>query len=296
MSKLKFLLLAVLGGALTLTAVGQQQWRPVSGNSKTNISGMAVISHSNGVTTALVVHDNKKKGQDRASLLTVSGNDSPVQKTLRWLSDELPVDLEAVTPIPGRPSQFIAFASNGRAFHIKLDLTERSIELMKSFDVPMIPPGGDFEGFDLQTIDGSLIAVWAERGAGLKAGTIFWAAFDANDHKFSSAASAPFSVPFPVSHVRHISEIQVDTTGAIFVTSASDPGDEGPFSSAFYFAGVLRSDNTSKLAFAQSSTMTPLYRFAYHKVEAFDLVPGADGGIIFGTDDEDLGTAIFVTY
>jgi len=52
----------------------------------------------------------------------------------------------------------------------------------------------------------------------------------------------------------------------------------------------------NRFAFVQPAGFTKLYQFDYHKVEAFDFVPGADGGLVFGTDDENLGAAILLTY
>jgi hypothetical protein len=96
--------------------------------------------------------------------------------------------------------------------------------------------------------------------------------------------------------VRHVSNIKIDTSGAAFVTATSDPGDDGPFASAFYYAGAFHSNDKGKLSFSQPAVLTPLFRFDYHKVEGFTLVPGTDGGIVFGTDDENLGSAICLTW
>ncbi len=161
----------------------------------------------------------------------------------------------------------------------------------------MIPKDGDFEAFDLQNVNGTLVAVWAERGATAKSATIFWGNFELETGKISNTGWQPFRVPYPIAaDVRHVSDIKIDTTGAAFVTAASDPGNDGPFSSAVYFAGVFRMEATGKVTFAQPTALTPLLRFDYHKVEAFVLVPGADGGMIFGTDDENLGAAIYVIW
>ena len=129
-----------------------------------------------------------------------------------------------------------------------------------------------------------------------KPATLFWSRFDLAAGRFSSARSTAFKVPYPISDVRHISDVKVDTTGGVFVTSASDPGNDGPFSSAMYYAGVLRPAADKTFVFIQPSRFTRLYEFAYHKVEAFEFVPGADGGLVFGTDDENLGAAVLLSY
>jgi len=160
----------------------------------------------------------------------------------------------------------------------------------------MIPKDADFEGFSLQKVDDMLIVAWAERGLTAKPATLFWGKFDLAADAISNVRSAAFRVPYPVLDVRHISDVKVDAAGGVFVTSASDPGNDGPFSSAMYFAGVLRPAADKSFAFVQRPGFTKLYQFDYHKVEAFDFVPGADGGLVFGTDDENLGAAILLTY
>jgi len=97
-------------------------------------------------------------------------------------------------------------------------------------------------------------------------------------------------VPYSATNTRHISDVKVDPSGAVFITSASDPGNDGPFASAFYCAGTFNLSDT------QSPALTRLFTFDYHKVEAFEFVPGASGGIAFGTDDENLGAAIYLDW
>ena len=295
MSKIYLVLTAVFFSAFAINS-NAQQWRPVSGSRQANISGMALIRHEKKVTTILVVHDNKKKEQVHATIITVAGTDTPLYTPLKWPGDNVPVDLEAVTAVPGAEGQFIALNADGHAYHFKINLKSNEIEVIKAFDVPMIPAERDFEGFVLQKINNTLVAVWAERGGGTaKPATIFWSKFDLDGDKFTDVSWAPFRVPYPVTDVRHIADLKVDATGAVFVVSASDPGNDGPFSSAFYFAGVL-SVAQDKIIFTKAAMPTRLFSFDYHKVEAFEFVPGADGGLAFGTDDENLGAALLLTF
>ncbi|MFH7029153.1 MAG: hypothetical protein ACHBN1_28110 [Heteroscytonema crispum UTEX LB 1556] len=79
----------------------------------------------------------------------------------------------------------------------------------------------------------------------------------------------------------------------MFITSGSDAGDDGPFESAVYIAGFLGLRG-NKIAFKQNSQMIPLYRFNYHKIEGIELVSAAKGGVIVGTDDETMGSSIYM--
>lgn len=109
--------------------------------------------------------------------------------------------------------------------------------------------------------------------------------------------SIALSIRFPRELLDHeVSFSSNPPSGAIFITSASDPGNDGPFASAVYFAGTFNINNSQKITFAPSRAMTRLFTFDYHKVEGFEFVPGADGGIAFGTDDENLGAAIYLNW
>lgn len=69
-----------------------------------------------------------------------------------------------------------------------------------------------------------------------------------------------------------------------------------PFSSAMYFGGVISKAADKSFIFAHPTAFTPLFRFPYRKIEAFEFVPGIAGGIAFGTDDENLGSSILLTF
>lgn len=289
----RILLIVFFAFWLSVQITHAQQWRPVNGSRQSNISGMALVEHRGPHTAFLVVHDNKKKEQVHAGLLTIDGGDAPRYTPLQWKGSNTPVDLEAVTAIPGFSGQFVAFAADGGVFQVKFDAGKSALELIRSTRVPMMPSEPDFEGFAIQKINGKMIAVWAERGATEKPATLFWSNFDLATGNFSNVKFTSLTVPYPATNVRHVSDIKVDTSGAVFVTSASDPGNDGPFSSAFYFAGSFSAES---LVFNRPITYTRLYSFDYHKVEAFELVPGADGGVAFGTDDENLGASVFLTF
>ena len=255
----------------------QSQWRPVSGERHKNISGMALIEHNNNQTSFLVVHDNKKKEQIHAGIVSVTGSNAPQYTPLEWLGNDVPVDLEAVTSVPNAPNNFMAFMASGRVYHIHINRIAKTVEVLKSFEVPEIPADSDFEGFALQKIDGKLLAVWADRGLDAKPARIFWGNFNLPNYTFSDVASTTFKVSYPIGNTRHISDVKVDETGAVFVSSASDPGNDGPFSSAIYFAGIFKTGGNQPTTFIQPTTLTRLFHFDYHKVEAIELVSGADG-------------------
>lgn len=293
-TKLAIKILILVSLLLISQQVFAQSWRPVRGSILYGISGMALISQDNSSLDFLVVHDNKQTNQERLALLTIKGRNQPEYLSLNWPSNsQSPIDLEALTSIPNTKNNFIALSSTGKGYNLKLDTNNKSISVLKEFELPGIVKGSNFEAFALQNIEGKLVAVWAHRGEGKEAATIYWGLLNVNEYQITLAGSAKLKVPFPAGNVRHISDIKVDSAGVVYVASASDAGDNGPFQSAIYVAGYLGlRDN--KVIWQQNSQMIPLYRFNYHKVEGIELITGADGGIVVGTDDENLGAYVYL--
>jgi len=117
-----------------------------------------------------------------------------------------------------------------------------------------------------------------------------------SDAFLGETTSGFFKVAYPTAYTRHVSDIKVDRSGAVFISSTSDPGNDGPFASAVYFAGTFNFCDSQKISFVQSPVLTLLFTFDYHKVEAVEFVPGANGGMAFGTDDENLGAAVYLDW
>ncbi|MBD2346933.1 hypothetical protein [Anabaena subtropica] len=285
----------ILGSLLLISQqVLAQSWRPVRGSILFGISGMALISQQNSSLDFLVVHDNKQANQERLAILTIKDKNQPEYLSVNWTSNsQLPIDLEALTSIPKTKNNFIALSSSGKAYNIKLNPDKKTISVIKEFELPGIPPGSNFEGFALQNIESKLVAIWAHRGEGEQPSIIYWGILDLDKYQITSINSTKLKVPFPSGNVRHISDIKLDSAGIMYISSASDNGDNGPFQSAIYVAGYLGlRDN--KIIWRQNSELVPLYRFDHHKIEGIELIPGVDGGVIVGTDDENFGSYVYV--
>jgi len=290
--------LAIWGG-LTLLLVTQlakaQVWLPIRGGINFGISGMALLQHQENSLTFLVVHDNKKAEEVRLATVTINNQPQPQYSPWKWsTNEELPIDLESLTTVPGQQElTFIALASSGKAYHFKVNTATKQVSLLKIFDLPATNKNSNFEGFSVQAIDGNLLAVWGHRGADQDPGVIYWGLLDLNRYEITQQGSHQLRVPWPVSSVRHISDLRVDQAGVLYISAATDPGDDGPFTSAVYIAGVFSVEG-KQIAFRQNPNLVTLYHLENHKVEAIELVPGAGGGIFLGTDDENRGSSIFI--
>lgn len=271
-----------------------QQWRPVRGGILFGISGMALVKQQSNEMEFLIVHDNKGKDEGRLGVITIKGEAQPEYVALTWPTNvELPSDLEAIASIPGSINAFMALSSYGKVYHIQFN-NNKTISVLKVFDLPGITPITNLEGFTLQQIDGNLIAVWAHRGGGEEAATIYWGKLNLNNYQITQTGYSNFKVPLPTGrNVRHVSDLKLDKAGILFIAAASDPGSDGPFESAVYVAGSFGVRGNA-LAFRPNPDLVPLYHYNYHKIEAIELVPGAAGGIIFATDDENMGSSVYL--
>jgi len=149
----------------------------------------------------------------------------------------------------------------------------------------------EIEGLSVQKLNGKMVIVWGHRGLGMQQGILYWGLLDLPNKKVTDV-SPPQNVPgkFPWivdANTRHIADLKVDADGVVWASATKDPGDTGPFASAIYSLGTLSVPKGSgkfelHLTGAQRQTFD-------RKVEAIEWVPGPNGGIAFGADDEDHG-------
>lgn len=273
------------------------------------ISGMALLAQKNTGTEFLVVHDRWAKKEDPVGIVTIGskGSKSVDYRRLKLVTKgEVPTDLEAITSVPGQDRQFLALTSKGRVFRLAVE-DEKAI-VKDEFLLPQLQGQPEIEGLSVQQLGGQMVIVWGYRGAGAQPGLFYYALLDHQtrpDDK--SVKNCKITVPFPSptdSHTRHIADLKVDANGLVWASATRDPGltlvngkyeDIGPFRSAVYILGMLRVSNTSgkwEVDFNLYANLTRLWVFE-RKIEAIELVPGPDGGIAFGAEDEDKGGALY---
>jgi hypothetical protein len=284
-----------LGELLISAPVLAQTWIPVRGGISYGISGISLIDKQLDKLDFLIVHDNKTSNQARLAIISSQGKNQPEYLPLSWPDNiKLPIDLEALTVIPEtNNSEFVALSSDGKAYHLKLVFKNKTISLIQEFELPKTNKNNNFESFSLQKIDNQLIAMWGHRGNGKETARIYWGNFDLNKYQINNIQSTNFNVPYPDGNVRHISDLKIDNAGVVYISAASDNGNDGPFQSAVYVAGYLGL-NGNQIKWRQNQQLFPIYRDNYHKIEGLEIIPGAEGGIIIGSDDENMGAAIYM--
>ena len=292
-SLILFTAVVLTGTAARAGWVGEKAgWKSVKNGKRAGCSGLARIDGSKGNSLFLMVHDNKKPDQPKVAMLTLRKTGRPGYKKLRWPKRaSQPVDLEALTAVPGGENEFLACTSKGTVFHLRLEGGTR-LRVLKDFSLPGCS-GKNIEGLGLYEQDGILVAVWGHRGGNGNAGELFCAALDLAGYKFADTDTKPFLAPWPTgNNVRSISDLAVRADGSVYVSTASDPGDDGPFDSCVYAVGTVSiSEGNCKLRLADKPV--EIGRLPGHKVEGMALVPGKGAELFLGTDDENKGSSLF---
>jgi hypothetical protein len=286
-------LMAVLSASRPGSAA---EWIKVGEGKLRGISGIALLSRQAERTDFLVVHDNKDAGEPRLGVLIAS----PARveyRVLAWPGDgNPPVDLEAISSVPGEPGNFLAVTSRGQVFRLAVSGTE--VTILGDFLLPDLPPQANIEGFSVQKLGFRLVAAWGHRGSGLSCGRLFWGWLDLPNKSITDVSTADIAVPFPSPsdpNTRHITDLKLDSNGVLWASATNDPGDSGPFISAVYTLGALSAPEARTIRFEPNPDLTRLWVFP-KKVEGLELVPGPSGAIAFGSDDEDDGGWIFFTF
>jgi hypothetical protein len=271
-------------------------WHRLASGTTESIGGLASLPAGPGETAFIAVHDNKAPGEKRLSEIKRTADGRIVTRTLTWKAEPLPIDLEAICRLPGDGSTFLALTSRGALYRFSWREGEPDLTIETTpIGVPNSAEERQFEGIDVQQVGGQTFACWAERGSMDAPGVLFCSTFDVTTLTFGEVQALEIRVPWPESHTRHISDLRLLTDGTILAASASDPGNDGPFSGAVYIAGTLR-PAPARPELIPAEPITRLFTSRTHKIEAIELVPGPRGGLAIGSDDENAGGAILFTW
>jgi hypothetical protein len=267
---------AVLAAVLVVlvppsSRAAEATWTRVGTGILEGVSGAAANPQGGWV----IVRDNKNTGQNRVALLSAGGTVTP----LSW-PGTVPSDIEAIDGVPLQPGRFAVVTSTGVGRII--DVSGTTLTVVRSFRLPT--GRTENEAFQMTRFGNSNVAVWGNRGSTTTPGRLYAAKFNVSTGAFGASVNASVRVSVPSTNVRHISDAELVGGNQIVISSASDAGNNGPFSSSLHSVGTVSFvSGTARLA-----VTTPQLVATYdgHKIEAIACA-GASG--IMGTDDENLG-------
>lgn len=267
------------------STVFAEEWHPVSDQKSQGISGIAVIDNDH----FLVVHDNKKPEQPRLNILNWQKNQKPTPLTpLNWCDQNLPIDLEAITAIPGHKNNYLVLESKGKVTRIQLEADNAACKTIKQFDLPSATKS-NMESLALHCFGKRCLLAWAERGDDKTPAKFSWAGFniETNSIEKSQSGSFDFKAPYPETDLRSISDIAIDSKGAVWVSSTSDPGDDGFFKTALYKIGSF----SKEINWTPSKKIAPDTKYENENIKIEALVFTASD-LVMATDDENNGAKV----
>ncbi|WP_327378217.1 hypothetical protein OG393_32170 [Streptomyces sp. NBC_01216] len=310
---------AVVGlNLLVLAACGVERSTDVSSPGRDRVraprefSGIAWLATERGFTgprgdaepreVFLVCHDARDNDAERdlprlAIVRTPVDPDGIAVEELRVDFPSLPNDLESIARLPGRneallvesaadgsdPDPTIYLARWNRSLHI---------EIAGSVPWPRTPePLTNVEATAVATVGGQDYFVYAERAQGSDTTRINMTRLTVSGRgeiTFGGKwVSVSFTAPEPPG-ARPASGLDIDTKGNLYLSSAYDPGDLGPFDSAVYRAATVQRGGPLGARLLPVEPPQMLARSSGLKVEGVALVSGSFP-IFISDDDEDYG-------
>ncbi|MFR9780013.1 hypothetical protein ACL02O_28655 [Micromonospora sp. MS34] len=209
----------------------------------------------------------------------------------------IPNDLESIARLPGRNEALLV---EGNADGDDPDPTiylakwdeELNVEIAGSVPWPDTPePLVNVEATAVATVGGRNYFVYAERAEGSDTTNVNMTLLTVSEDGEITFGKEWTSVPFTAAEppgARPASGMDIDAHGNIYISSAYDPGDLGPFDSAVYRAATVRPGGAIGARLRPVEPPQQLARSSGLKVEGVGLVAGALP-IFIGDDDEDYG-------
>ena len=214
-----------------------------------DVSGLAWVDGD----TFLVVHDGKvpdEAHRPRVSLVTVApdGTVGPLQHLdVQWPDGQtMPHDLESITRFPDT-QRFLAAESgdDGEGGSPRLFLFRWTGSALIVEDVlPWIHPVKNVEAVTVAALGDQVYLLFAERAHGQTATELCWSAFRIPRLQAGAVECLSLSIPGADREAfRHASSLALSAEGDLYVVSAVDPGNRGPFHSDVWRIGTV-SDTT----------------------------------------------------
>ena len=251
-------------------------WKQIHNSREYSISGIANFNDG-----YLVVHDNKKKNQARVSYI----NRELKIKKLIWPEPKLPYDLESAVKMPGKMNRYIFMGSKGICYEVTVDPKDFRIDVLHTFTLPGLKPKMNLEGLTIYPSGQGLIFIYGNRGSDSETSTLFTVFFNHKKKLFKDLNQFEYDLPIPKKHKRNFADLTLKEDGSIWTVATSDPGNNGPFTSAIYELGEINHAGT--FIPIHPNLLKPIMVFSGQKVEAMVF---HKGHLVLMTDNENFGS------
>ncbi|MEV2275592.1 hypothetical protein AB0I72_08395 [Nocardiopsis sp. NPDC049922] len=250
----------------------------------------------------LVCHDARddyaERDLPRLSIVrTPVDTDGIIVQELDVAFPSVPNDLESIARVPHR-NEALLVESNADGtdpdptIYLARWDEDLDIEIVGAVPWPATPePLVNVEATAVATVRGRDYFVYAERAQGSDTTNVnmtrLWIG-EGGEIEFGGRwVSVSFTAPEPPD-ARPASGMDIDGEGNVYISSAFDPGDLGPFDSAVYRAAVVRPGGSLGARLRPVEPPEELARSSGLKVEGVALVDGSFPMFV-SDDDEDYG-------
>ncbi len=257
-------------------------WELIRSEPLYSVSGLAQVGNK-----IWVVHDNKRPDQPRLGYLEFAPDKVVTYRGVPWPETAWPVDVEGLASLPGT-QQMAALESSGKMTILQWT-AQGTWHVVNHVQLPRKTPAENFEGLAFFRTPTQTLVFWADRGSDVRPATLYWGLFDAENDTVKIQGFHHFRSPWPTENVRHISGLDITPTGELWVSSVSDPGDDGPFQSAVYLLGGIRNSEKKEISIQFNDYPREQARYTGHKIEALLWVAET---LWAATDDENQGASI----
>lgn len=250
----------------------------------------------------LGVHDSKnlKNDQPRVSLITLPQSAQGVRwKPLKidWKSvGGMAIDLESITRIPETDLYILAESSNCQEYRGRLFLMQFKNSILQPLAVTNWPETiENIEAIATTKIDNQLYFFYAERGAEKPNTNICWTTLSLEPFKIGDCHATKFNTPDSTPNIRHISDMTINGSKNIYISSAFDPNqDNGPFKSSVWKIGKIELNQNNLPSINLATKPEAIAKIDGFKVESLAIrsIENQPQEIFIGTDDENYGGVI----
>ncbi|MFI6576060.1 hypothetical protein ACIBFB_09670 [Nocardiopsis sp. NPDC050513] len=250
----------------------------------------------------LVCHDARddyaERDLPRLSIVrTPVGTDGIIVRELDVAFPDVPNDLESIARVPGRDEALLVESNadgtdpDPTIYLARWD-EDLDVTIAGAVPWPRTPePLVNVEATGVVTVRGRDYFVYAERAQGSDTTRVNMTRVRIEESgriEFGRRwTSVSFTAPEPPD-ARPASGLDIDGEGNVYISSAYDPGDLGPFDSAVYRAAVVRPGGPVGARLRPVDPPEELARSSGLKVEGVALVDGSFP-IFISDDDEDYG-------
>ncbi|WP_307792537.1 hypothetical protein [Streptomyces verrucosisporus] len=298
--------------ALALTAGGVDPGASAAGRGETgtprDFSGItwlgstAVEGDGESRQLFLVCHDAKDAAAERdlprlSIVRTPTGTGGIAVQELDVAFPDVSNDLESIARVPHRDEALLVESNDDgddpdpTVYLARWD-KDLDIEIAGAAPWPRTPePLVNVEATAVATVHGKDYFLYAERARGSDTTNINMTRLTIGESGGITFGSRWTSVSFTAAEppdARPASGLDVDGEGNLYISSAYDPGDLGPFDSAVYRAATIRPGGPAGARLRPVEPPRQLARGSGLKIEGVALVAGSFP-LFIGADDEDYG-------